>query len=97
MTKEQELMNYLHEKVFDPVLDSQKAPAKIKAGIRQTIMRMETLDATKMVQFFWTAIIGTDRSIDFSQQLKEAGFNRFEEVLEEFRIKFNDDWLRSKP
>lgn len=94
MTKEQEVMTYLHEKVFDPVLDSKKASARIKAGVRQTIMRMEKLSADKMVQFFWSAIVGTERSIDFSKHLKEAGFNRFEDILEEFREKFGNDWLR---
>ena len=87
-------MDFLHEKVFDPILDSKDAPAKIKSGIRLTIARMEKLDAHKIVQFFWSAVSGTERSINFSNLMKEAGFNRFEDVLEEFRVKFNDKWLR---
>lgn len=31
-TKEQELMSFLHEKVFDPILNSKDAPANIISG-----------------------------------------------------------------
>ena len=49
MTKEQEIMNFLHEKVFDPILNSKNAPANIKSGVNLTIGRMNKLSAEKMV------------------------------------------------
>ena len=94
MTKEDELMEFLYEKVFDPVLASNKASKKIKAGVNLTINRMKKRDAHGMIQFFWSSIVGTDRSIDFSKQMKKEGFNRFEDIIEDFRLKFNDNWLR---
>ena len=93
MTKEEELMEFLHEKVFDPVLDSKDAPANIKSGINLTIGRMNKLSAEKMVQYFWSAL-STDNAICFSKKMKAEGLPRFEDVLEEFRDRFNDDWLR---
>lgn len=95
MTKEQEVMLYLNEKVFEPVLSSNEASNKLKNGIRLTIARMSKLSAAKIVQYYWSAVIGTDRSIGFAREMKAEGFTRFEEVLEEFREKFNDNWLRS--
>ena len=56
---------------------------------------MSQRDAAGMVQYFWSAVIGTERSIGFAHRMREEGFARFEEVLEEFRIRFNDTWLRS--
>ena len=47
MTKEEELMNFLHEKVFDPILSSKEAPANIKSGVNLTIGRMNRLSAEK--------------------------------------------------
>ena len=35
MTKEEELMSFLHEKVFDPILNSKEASAKIKSGVNR--------------------------------------------------------------
>lgn len=93
MTKEQELMKFLHEKVFDPILNSKDAPVNIKSGVNLTIGRMNKLSAEKMVHYFWSAL-ATDNAITFSKKMKEEGLSRFEDVFEEFRDKFNDEWLR---
>jgi predicted glycosyl hydrolase (DUF1957 family) len=93
--KQTEIMNYLHKNVFDPILASTKASAKLKQGVNLTIMRLEQRDAVGMNQYFWSAIIGTDRSKGFAAQMKKEGFTRFEEVLEEFRDKFDDTFFRN--
>ena len=94
MTKEEELMNFLHERVFDPILYSKNVPSNIKRGTRCTIMRMtdRCKTADKMVLFFWSAII-QENAIKFSKLKKVAGLPRFEDVFEEFRDKFNNKWL----
>lgn len=55
---------------------------------------MNRLTADKMIQYFWSAL-ATENAIDFSKRLKQEDMPRFEDVLEEFRDKFNDKWLRS--
>jgi len=92
--KQQQIMSYLHEHVFDPVLTSPTASDPLKSGIRLTIMRMEKLEAPKMVQYFWSAIIGTERSIGFAARMRDEGFTRFEEVFEEVRVRFDDRFMR---
>jgi hypothetical protein len=87
-----EIMDFLHEHVFDPVLESPLASERLKKGIRLTIMRMEQRDATGMVQYYWSAITGTDRSIPFARMMREEGFTRFEETIEEFRNRFAVLW-----
>lgn len=93
MTKEQEIMNYLNLRIFNPVLNSNRASTTVKKGIRYTIMRLEQRDAKGMVQYFWSAIVGTEKSIPFSEHMKQEGFDRFEDVIEGFRVKFDDKWL----
>ena len=93
MTKEQEIMAFLHEKVFNPILDSKTCPPRIKSGVRLTIGRMNKLSAEKMIQYFWSAL-ATENAIAFSKQMKAEGLTRLEDVMEEFRDKFNDKWLR---
>lgn len=34
-------------------------------------------------------------AIKFSKKMKAEGLTRFEDVMEEFRDKFNDEWLRT--
>ncbi len=94
VTKEDEIMMFLHERVFDPILKSPEASESLKQGVRLTVARMWESDAAGMIDFYWSAIVGTGRSIDFAAQLRAAGFIRFEEVIDEFRRRFNDEWLR---
>ncbi len=56
-------------------------------------MRMEQLDPPGIVQYYWSAIIGTERSTEFARQMRTEGFTRFEEVVDEFRDRFGEDWL----
>lgn len=94
MTKEDQVMNYLHSHVFDPILNSKTASRKVKSGVQLTIARMSRLSAEKMVQYFWSAL-ATENAIAFSKCLKAENMPRFEDVMEDFRDRFNDSWLRS--
>ena len=89
MTPEQQIMDFLHRRVFDPLLTSSTASAGLRSGDQLTINRMRNLDADGMRQYFWSAVIGTERSIGFAAKMKQEGFDRFEEVLEEFRTSFD--------
>ncbi len=93
--KEGEIMRFLHDRIFDPILLSSAASDQLKQGIRYTIMRMEKRDAAGMIQYYWSAIIGTERSIGFAAKMRAEGFHRFDEALEEFRLRFDDRFLRS--
>lgn len=95
MSKKDEIMQYLHTNVFDPILLSTTASESLKTGVRYTIMRMNERDAKGMMLYFWSAISGTERSTKFAKMMKKEGFTRFEEILEDFRDKFNDKWLRT--
>ncbi len=96
MTKEQEIMQFLHENVFDPILNSPDSSNELKQGVRLTIMRMNQRDPQGMVSYYWSAIIGTERSTQFARLMRQEGFTRFEEVIDEFRERFNDNWLGSR-
>ncbi len=92
--KEREIMEFLHRRVFDPILESTSAPAEVKEGVRHTIDRMEQYDAAGMIRYYWLCVVGTSRSLSFAGRMRREGFNRFEEVMEEFRLRFDDEFLR---
>jgi len=93
MSKEDEIMDYLQMNVFDPILNSKTAAQDLKTGVRYTIMRMRQRDAKGMVNYYWSAIIGTERSTGFAKKMRQGGFVRFEEIIEDFRERFNNHWL----
>lgn len=70
MTKEQELMIFLHDKVFDPILNSKSASKSVKSGVNLTIARMNRLNAEKMVQYYWAAL-STENAIGFSKNYRQ--------------------------
>jgi hypothetical protein len=92
--KERQIMDYLHSRIFDPILASPQASESLKQGVRYTIMRIEERDAAGMVHYYWSAMIGTERSISFAARMRQEGFTRFEEAIDEFRVRFNDRFLR---
>lgn len=87
-------MTFLHDRIFDPILNSGTASAKLKQGVRYTIMRLGERDAAGMIQYYWSAIVGTERSVGFAALMRQEGFGRFEEAIDEFRLLFNDSFLR---
>jgi len=95
MTKEEEIMFFLNNNIFEPILTSTNASNNLKQGVRYTIMRLNERDAQGMRQYYGSAIMGTDRSSKFAKLMKEEGFTRFEEVIDEFRDRFSDKWLKS--
>jgi hypothetical protein len=95
MTKEEEIMGFLYRKIFNPILKSPIAPDALKRGIRLTIMRLNERDAQGMILYFWSAVVGTEKSTRFAKLMKDNGFVRFEEVIHEFRARFNSKWLNS--
>jgi hypothetical protein len=95
--KKADIMAFLHQNVFDPVLTSPKSSNRLKQGVRATIMRMNKLSPASMVQYYWSAIVGTEKSMNFADDMRKEGFSRFEDqgVIDDFRRRFDDDWLRS--
>lgn len=95
-TKEAAIMVFLHQHVFDPILSSDHASERLKRGVRMTIVRLNQRDAAGMVQYYWSAIVGTERSVNFADDMRREGFTRFEApgVIDEFRRRFDDNWLR---
>lgn len=93
--KELQIMEFLHQTTFDPILTSSRASAKLKQGVRYTIMRMQERDAAGMIQYYWSAIIGTEKSKGFSAQMRKEGFSRFEEAIDEFRGRFDEKFLKT--
>lgn len=69
MDKEDEIMEFLHQNVFDPILNSRDASDSLKKGVRYTIMRMQERDALGMISYYWSAIVGTKRSTEFASMI----------------------------
>ena len=94
----QEMDNYFNARLFEPTIKyaTDNNIKEIAQGARYTRMRMSQLDSKKKLQYFWSAIQGTEKSIKFSKLLKDNGVLRFEDILEEVRVKFNSEYFKEE-
>lgn len=85
MRHEALILRFLDTHIFDPVLVSARAPADLKAGVRFTRMCIAKLPANSMIRYFWSAIERTERSLNFSERMRNAGFATFQDILQPAR------------
>lgn len=91
MTREEEIMAFLHMSIFDPILNSTKASEKLKSATRGASIRFKQRNAQKMIEYFWAEIVGTpERSTKYGRLMKGEGFTQFEEIADEFRVRMKD-------
>ena len=57
--QKEELIQFLTETVFNPILNSRTASEALKNGVGSTITRLNKCDAAGIVQFYWSSIMGT--------------------------------------
>lgn len=97
-SKKQEFTNFIENEVWSKAekVGIEHKDRHLVQGIRLTRYRMTQLPtAEKMVHFFWSAVEGTEKSINFYDIMKQYDLTTFEDILTEVRKRFNDDWLRS--
>lgn len=95
--RKEDMLNYFNERIFEPAIKFSKESGirEIAQGCRYTKMRMSQLEPVSMLGYFWSAIQGTDKSIRFADLLKQHGVLRFEDILEDVRVRFNDEYFRN--
>ncbi len=88
MGKKEDVLSFLNEKIFDPILNSPKASVLLKQAIRTSLMRLNGKDAEGIVEYYLSHMIGTEKQTKFSELMRAEGFNHFEEASDEFKNKF---------
>lgn len=89
MDKDKEVMDWLEERIFAPALAINDS--RLNKIINLTKVRLNKLPANKKVHYFWSAI---KERADISDYFKKNSATSFEDVYDEFRRTFDDEWLR---
>lgn len=96
MTKEQELLTFLYDNFFSPVLSSRKTTQELKKHIRDIMMAFKDRSADGMINYFWSTIAGEETRTLLEKRLEDEGFLEFEQVVDKFKMEFNEEWLRDE-
>ncbi|MDP4125867.1 MAG: hypothetical protein Q8912_02855 [Bacillota bacterium] len=91
MTKEQEILDFLEANLFNPILQSPSKNERFKTATRGLRLRMKQRDAQGMIQYFWNTVVNTNaKHANYGRMLRNAGFPEFEEVVNNFRVRFKE-------
>ncbi len=96
MGKEKEVLTFLRKHLFNRVLALDYITKELESYIVDTIKALKDRNAVGMVHYFWSTIGGGEMKKVFQQRLMDEGFLDFEEVVEEFKVRFNGEWLRGE-
>lgn len=91
MTKEQEIMDFLNVKMFEPILNSSMASERLKKATRGLRLRMSQRDAQGMIQYFWSQVADPkNKHANYGRILQNGLCIEFEEIANEFRLRFSE-------
>lgn len=91
MSKEQEVLDFLEVNLFNPILQSPSTAEGFKTATRGLRLRMKQRDAEGMIQYFWNTVVDTNaKHAKYGRMLQNEGFPGFEEVVNNFRLRFKE-------
>lgn len=91
MTKEQEILDFLEDKMFTPIFNSSSTSERFKKATRGLRLRMTQRDAQGMIQYFWSTVADAKaKHANYGRMLQNEGFSEFEAVVNEFRVRFKE-------
>jgi hypothetical protein len=92
MTKEEELIAFLHENLYDPILAMKDLSPDDRNEINRIIDEMNYLEARRMIQYFYNTLI-TYNEILYPRRNKKESVPDLNKIFEEIRTKYNGEWL----
>jgi|SRR5688572_2890880 hypothetical protein len=87
LSKEKEVMHFLRENVFDPIVNSPVASSRLKELIVKTVRSLNAEAGWQMVDS-WLYMTSKPVEFEVIHKMKEEGFTQFETTLAEFRTRF---------
>lgn len=94
MTKEQEVLTFLYNDFFNPVLSSKRTSEELKKNIQDTMLALSDRSAEGIIRYFWSTIAGDEMRTILIKRLEEEGFLEFDKIINKFKMHFNEEWLR---
>lgn len=91
MTKEDEILSFLEGRMFVPILNSPNTSDRLKKATRGLRLRLKQRNAQEMIQYFWNNVVDTQaKHATYGRMLYNERFSDFEEVVNDFRLKFKE-------
>ena len=96
MTKEREILTFLYNNFFNKLLSLESMTDGLKKNVEDNIRALNDRSAEGMIRYFWSNMAGEETKKVLGKRLEDEGFVEFDKVIEEFKIRFDDAWLRGE-
>lgn len=93
MTKKEELLYFLQDNLFKPILNSPLASSELKFDFSSMFTTIKDFSAEGIVLYFWTTMDHEEVHIVFSERLSYETSIDFPTFINEFKRQFTYDWL----
>lgn len=95
MNKKEELLYFLQNHLFDPVLYSPFTSHELKYDFKSMLKMIQNFSAEGILLYFWTTMANEEVKMIFSHRLHEEGITDYDAILCQFKNRFTYDWLYS--
>lgn len=95
MTKKEELLYFLQDNLFNPILNSPLASSELKFDFSAMLASIKDFSAEGIVLYFWTTMDHQEVHMVFSERLYHEASLDFSNFIEAFKSQFTYDWLLS--
>nr|WP_302598899.1 hypothetical protein [uncultured Cellulosilyticum sp.] len=95
MNKKQQLLNYLDENLFNPIISAPYASSQLKEDFSHTREVLKDFSAEGILYYIWNSFANKDTEAVISHRLMDEGFSSYNQVLDTFKQEFSYEWLIS--
>lgn len=95
MSKKQQLLSYLNQNIFEPIISAPYASSQLKDDCLFMRKMLKDFSAKGILYFVWTTLIDKENEIILNNRLIDEGFDFYNSVMDNFKKKFSYEWLIS--
>lgn len=95
MSKKQQLLNFLNENIFDPIISAPYASSQLKDDFLSMKEMLKNFSAKGILSFVWTSLFNEENEVILCNRLVDEGLHCYTSVITTFKKNFSYEWLRS--
>ncbi len=95
MSKKQQLLSFLNENIFDPIISAPYASSQLKNDFLCMREMLKDFSAKGILYFVWISLFNQENEIILCNRLIDEGFHFYKSVTDNFKENFSYEWLLS--
>lgn len=93
MNKKQQMLDFLQEYLFAPVIHSPYTSSQLKSDFDHTWETLQSFSEKGILAYVWNILACIEIETVISNRLMDEGFNNFNQIIDTFKHEFTYEWL----